>query len=222
MAPIATTHAAARILLEVTAISFAVSEVYIRLRSASRREGEHLDRGSLAAVVAGIGTGLLIAVRCSTELTGAMIPGGWAPYLIGLVLMWLGIGLRQWAFWTLGRFFTVVIRVTDEQTVVEHGPYHWVRHPSYTGLLMTLVGLGAALGNWLSVLALAVLPTLGLLLRIRVEEQASWPRWVSPTVCTPSTTAASSPGSGDSRSERDVLLRPRARAAWRWRRCTRR
>jgi protein-S-isoprenylcysteine O-methyltransferase Ste14 len=64
------------------------------------------------------------------------------------------------------------LRVVDEQTVVDRGPYRWVRHPSYTGLLLTLVGLGLALGNWLSVLTLVVLPVAGLVVRIRVEERA--------------------------------------------------
>jgi protein-S-isoprenylcysteine O-methyltransferase Ste14 len=172
MAPLVTTDHAARVLLEVSAIAFATSEVYIRLRSASRREGDRVDRGSLGAVVAGIAAGLLVAVRSSADLTSATIPGGWLPFLVGLVLIWVGIGLRQWAVWTLGRFFTVVVRIVDGQTVVDRGPYRWVRHPSYTGLLVTLIGLGAALGNWLSVLALAVLPTIGLVVRIRVEERA--------------------------------------------------
>jgi protein-S-isoprenylcysteine O-methyltransferase Ste14 len=85
--------------------------------------------------------------------------------------MWLGVGLRQWAVWTLGRFFTVEVRVAPDQTVVDDGPYRWVRHPSYTGLLLSLVGLGLALGNWLSVLALAIVPSVGLVIRIRVEER---------------------------------------------------
>jgi len=172
MAPLATTHHAARVLLEVSAIAFATSETYIRLRSASRREGDRVDRGSLGAVVVGIAAGLLVAVWSSAHLASATIPGGWLPFLAGLVLIWLGVLLRQWAVWTLGRFFTVVVRVSDGQTVVDRGPYRWVRHPSYTGLLTTLLGLGAALGNWLSVLALVVLPTIGLVVRIRVEERA--------------------------------------------------
>ena len=64
------------------------------------------------------------------------------------------------------------VTVPSDQHVVDRGPYRWVRHPSYSGLLLTLVGLGAALGNWLSLIALAVLPTAGLVVRIRVEEAA--------------------------------------------------
>jgi protein-S-isoprenylcysteine O-methyltransferase Ste14 len=172
MAALAATGQVARVLLQTTAVAFALSEVSIRLRSARHQEGSRVDGGSIVAVVAALAVGVLVAVWVAGAVPATAIPGGWAPFAVGLVLMWLGIALRQWAVWTLGRFFTVVVRVTDEQTVVDRGPYAWVRHPSYTGLLLTLLGLGLALGNWLSVLALVVVPTIGLVVRIRVEERA--------------------------------------------------
>jgi protein-S-isoprenylcysteine O-methyltransferase Ste14 len=72
----------------------------------------------------------------------------------------------------LGAFFTTDVRVRADQTVVERGPYRWVRHPSYTGMIMTFVGIGLALGNWASLAVLVVVPTAGLVLRIRSEERA--------------------------------------------------
>ena len=54
--------------------------------------------------------------------------------------------------------------------MVESGPYAYVRHPSYTGMLVALIGLGIALDDWLSVLILALLPLTGILVRIRYEE----------------------------------------------------
>jgi protein-S-isoprenylcysteine O-methyltransferase Ste14 len=162
----------ARLLLQATAVAFTVSEVSIRIRSGRHTDGARLDRGSLVAVVLGIGAGVLTAAWCAVTLPSAAIPGRWLPLVAGVVLMWLGIALRQWAVLTLGNFFTVVVQVTSDQHVVDRGPYRWVRHPSYTGLLLTLVGLGAALGNWLALLALAVFPTAGLVIRIRVEETA--------------------------------------------------
>ncbi len=171
MASLATANDAARILLDVSALGFAVSEVSIRLRSATNRGGSRVDRGSIVAVVVALVAGVLAAIWCAGNVPATAISLQWTAFVIGLVMMWLGVALRQWAVWTLGRFFTVVVRVAANQTVVETGPYRWVRHPSYTGLLLTLVGLGAALGNWLSVLALATLPTVGLVIRIRVEER---------------------------------------------------
>jgi protein-S-isoprenylcysteine O-methyltransferase Ste14 len=59
-----------------------------------------------------------------------------------------------------------------DQTVIDTGPYRWVRHPSYSGLILTLLGLGPALGNWAALAVLVVVPTVGLVVRIRVEERA--------------------------------------------------
>jgi protein-S-isoprenylcysteine O-methyltransferase Ste14 len=55
---------------------------------------------------------------------------------------------------------------------VTSGPYRFVRHPSYSGLLLFFTGLGIALGDWLSVAIMVVVPALGVLYRIRVEEEA--------------------------------------------------
>jgi protein-S-isoprenylcysteine O-methyltransferase Ste14 len=54
--------------------------------------------------------------------------------------------------------------------VIRSGPYRLLRHPSYTGILLALLGIGLALGTWLGLLAVIVLPLIGVLIRIRVEE----------------------------------------------------
>jgi protein-S-isoprenylcysteine O-methyltransferase Ste14 len=73
---------------------------------------------------------------------------------------------------TLGQFFTVQVQVRSGQTVVDTGPYRWVRHPSYSAIIMSFVGIGIALENWLSLLVLISVPTIGLVIRIRIEEKA--------------------------------------------------
>jgi protein-S-isoprenylcysteine O-methyltransferase Ste14 len=52
------------------------------------------------------------------------------------------------------------------------GPYRWVRHPSYSGLIVFFVGVGLALSNWASLIVLALVQSAGLLERIYSEEQA--------------------------------------------------
>jgi protein-S-isoprenylcysteine O-methyltransferase Ste14 len=59
-----------------------------------------------------------------------------------------------------------------DQPVISTGPYRVLRHPSYAGVLLTLAGIGLALGNWLSLAALVVFPAIGFVYRIRVEEAA--------------------------------------------------
>jgi protein-S-isoprenylcysteine O-methyltransferase Ste14 len=83
-----------------------------------------------------------------------------------------GIAIRWWAIIALGHFFTIDVRVQPDQKVVDSGPYQWVRHPSYTGLIVFFVGLGLALSNWLSLALLVIVPGAGLAVRIKAEEQA--------------------------------------------------
>jgi protein-S-isoprenylcysteine O-methyltransferase Ste14 len=143
----------------------------------SRGRTQRMDRWSLPLIAVTTGAGIVAAAQAASHATGAAIAPAvpavrWLVFVLGIVAIVAGSGLRQWAISALGRFFTFDVRITDEQRVVDSGPYRWVRHPSYTGLLLSLVGIGLTLGNWLSVLALAVLPTVGLVQRVRVEEAA--------------------------------------------------
>ncbi len=62
-----------------------------------------------------------------------------------IILMIIGIFIRQWSINELGVFFSVDVGTQKGQKVVQKGPYKLVRHPSYTGLLLTLIGIGLAL-----------------------------------------------------------------------------
>jgi protein-S-isoprenylcysteine O-methyltransferase Ste14 len=163
----------ARIAFDAVVGLFVLSEVRVRLRSDRNPHGTRLDRRSLQVVKATIVIGAGGAVLLAAKAPGWAIAGsGWPLLVAGLVLMCVGIAIRQWAFAVLGRFFTIDVRVQTGQTVVEGGPYRWVRHPSYTGLIVTFLGLGLALGNWGSLALAAVVPTAGLVYRIRFEERA--------------------------------------------------
>jgi protein-S-isoprenylcysteine O-methyltransferase len=82
-----------------------------------------------------------------------------------------GIALRQWAIASLGRFFTGHVAVQPEQTVVSSGPYRWLRHPSYTGQWIEVIGVGLGTGNLLGVATCALLPLVGITARIEAEER---------------------------------------------------
>ncbi len=90
----------------------------------------------------------------------------------GLGIVILGIAFREWAVLTLGRFFTVSVMVASHQTVVKNGPYRWLRHPAYTGSILTLVGFPLALGTWAGALFVLLFSIAGYLYRVRVEEKA--------------------------------------------------
>jgi len=89
----------------------------------------------------------------------------------GLVLIVAGIGLRAWSIATLGRFFQYQIKVQPGHRVVTSGPYRYVRHPSYTGIALVLIGIALACDDVLGLVAVAILGGLGLAVRIRAEER---------------------------------------------------
>ena len=90
--------------------------------------------------------------------------------LLGLLLIYAGMALRISAITVLGTFFTTTVAIAPEQPVIEAGPYRLIRHPSYTGFLITLLGLGLSLTNWLSLLVIMGCALLGVSYRIHVEE----------------------------------------------------
>lgn len=152
--------------------AFALGEYAVQFRSRLNKHGVRAERASLAVVVVTV-VGAVVAGFRLARWQPALVTGGrWQLFGFGLALMAAGFALRQWAVSTLGQFFTVDVRLHAQQTVVESGPYRWVRHPSYTGLLLFFSGLGFALTNWASLATLAVVPTVGLVVRIRAEESA--------------------------------------------------
>jgi protein-S-isoprenylcysteine O-methyltransferase Ste14 len=167
------TQLAAQIPFYVVIGIWVLLETRVRLRSRLNRQGARLERGSLLVLLATVYAGLFAGFELAgKERAAAIADGRWPLFVVGIVLMSAGIAVRQWSVALLGEFFTVDVRVHPGQSVVERGPYRWVRHPSYTGLILTFVGIGLALGNWAALIVLAVLPTAGLIVRIRFEERA--------------------------------------------------
>ena len=83
-----------------------------------------------------------------------------------------GLAFRWWAVITLGKFFTVDVATHGDHALVSTGPFRYVRHPSYTGLLLAFLGLGVSLGNVFSLLVLMTPIVVTLSYRMRVEEEA--------------------------------------------------
>ena len=141
---------------------------FIRLRAGARRQ----DRGShvflIGLVTFGFLLGTLLAFRVpATTITTARAVLFW----LGILLVYAGIAFRLYAIHTLGAYFTTDVAVAPQQTVIETGPYRRIRHPSYTGLLITLLGFGLCLTNWLALLVLMGCALIGFSYRIYVEER---------------------------------------------------
>jgi protein-S-isoprenylcysteine O-methyltransferase Ste14 len=162
------------IVLIVTLLIWRILETVLDIRTARRlRAGaERQDRSSrlavLCAVILGLLLGILVAylVPATTITTGRTI-----IFWLGILFMYGGIALRLYAVTTLGAYFTTTVATAHEQQVVSKGPYRYIRHPSYTGFLLILVGFGLCYANWLSPLVMVGVALIGFTYRIHVEER---------------------------------------------------
>ena len=91
---------------------------------------------------------------------------------IGLVVMLLGISFRFIAIRQLGKFFTVDVILHADHQLIQTGLYKKLRHPSYTGIMITLAGFGLSLNNYVSLVLVVSLFFVALQNRINIEEKA--------------------------------------------------
>ena len=150
---------------------FPVSEFIIGVsRRASKKDSSVQDQGSLRvilvviaiSIIAGVGLKNVSTTRLSlpTEVTDGL----------SVILTVAGLSLRWVSIIILGRFFTVNVAVHRDQYVVKTGPYRFIRHPSYSGMLIAFLGLGIYCANWLSLFVIILPITLATQNRIQKEE----------------------------------------------------
>jgi len=151
-------------------------EIYVVFTARIRRGGNSgvtvSDRGSLLVlwfVIGGsIGTGFWLGAVYSPT---AIHVGHWLRVMADLLFA-TGLLIRITAIYTLGKSFTANVSIHATQKLNRSGLFHYVRHPSYTGMLLIFLALGLRMQNWLSLAIVLLLPFAALLYRIRVEEAA--------------------------------------------------
>jgi protein-S-isoprenylcysteine O-methyltransferase Ste14 len=138
----------------------------LRARGISRVRRDH---GSRALIILTVGGAIIIALYFGYRGVGPL--PDWVFYL-GIFLMLLGVVVRQWAIAVLGRFFSVNVQIFEDHRVVDKGPYRLIRHPSYTGIMITLIGISLAVQSLGALLVLITVFIVAFGYRIRVEEKA--------------------------------------------------
>jgi len=106
------------------------------------------DQGSLNLIVILWWVGIALDFALSLLLPQASVL--WqrtSLFFAGVCLMLLGMALRWYSAAILGKYFTFDVAIQGGQALIETGPYRFIRHPSYSGALVSLGGLGLALGN---------------------------------------------------------------------------
>ena len=137
-----------------------------------KRDGvtmEKVDRGAGWPITTALIASIFVAFWFSVNHI-APLPG-WT-FFPGLAFMIGGIALRQWSIAILGRFFSTAVCLQQGQCIVREGPYRFIRHPSYTGSFLILIGIGLCIRSWGALLVLVLIFGIVIGYRIRIEERA--------------------------------------------------
>ncbi len=90
---------------------------------------------------------------------------------IGILMVVTGISFRAWAVRSLGKYFTATVQIKDDHRLVKTGPYHIVRHPSYTGAFLALIAGGVILESLAGFIISCIAMIIAYYVRIGIEEK---------------------------------------------------
>jgi protein-S-isoprenylcysteine O-methyltransferase Ste14 len=153
--------------------SWTASEVGLVIFTRTRRgAGKLSDRGSIVVLWATIVASITAMDFIRNSFPAPIFPGTHWPRYAAFALMIAGLILRWTAILSLGKAFSVNVAIRTTQTLYQSGLYRFVRHPSYSGMVVCFVAIALAGRNWYSAAELLVATTAAILYRIHVEEAA--------------------------------------------------
>jgi len=141
-----------------------------RLFRAGKARSKELDKHSILiiwlTIIVSITAGVFISITLPHPIAHSVIVG-----YLGLGMIVAGIAIRLTAISTLGKYFTVNLSIHEDHQIVQNGIYRTIRHPAYTGSLVSFLGLGLSFNNWITLIVIFLPVTVSLLYRIKVEEK---------------------------------------------------
>jgi protein-S-isoprenylcysteine O-methyltransferase Ste14 len=151
-------------------IIWLISEIFLnRLLRSKNTNAKELDKNSLnliwITIILSMTSGILIAVYWAFPIIKTNV-----LLYIGSTLIVFGMLIRFIAIRSLGKFFTVNLAIHGDQQLIMTGLYKYLRHPSYTGSLLSFVGFSLSLNNWLSLIIIFVPVLITFINRINIEE----------------------------------------------------
>lgn len=160
------------LLYSTTYLIWIGSEIYLnRFARSGNIQKERKDQGSewllwISAFI-GVTASSLIAIYSDQPIFSDF---RWGQ--LGLLFMISGVTFRFIAIRQLGKFFTVDVILHKDHQLIQSGLYQRLRHPSYTGIMLTLFGFGISLNHYWSLITVVTIFFIALRNRINIEENA--------------------------------------------------
>jgi protein-S-isoprenylcysteine O-methyltransferase Ste14 len=148
------------------------SEIILaRVKRSGSKISDKTDRNSLRVIWITIAVSTTLGWVFGISTMGHIYGLEYTFGITGLILITIGILIRAIAIIILNKYFTVDVAIVSDHKLIKSGMYKYVRHPSYTGSLLSFVGLGIFWSNWISMI-LIILPVFAAFsYRIKVEEE---------------------------------------------------
>lgn len=150
---------------------FLTEFLYKNMLKSGREDQKNKDKSTLNILWLAIPFSILSAVVLSYSTHFPIAEGIWILYL-GELFIITGIIFRYLIIRSLGKYFTVDVTIRKDHQIKKEGFYKYLRHPSYAFSLLTSLGLGLYLNNWLSLILAFLPPFIAFAYRIKIEEQA--------------------------------------------------
>jgi len=126
------------------------------VKPVSRRESPASRLAYLTPLVIGALIMALASVR-SSWLGARFLPPAMMIYGSGIAVMLAGLVVTVWARRHLGTNWSGTITIKRGHDLVRTGPYRFVRHPIYSGVILAIIGTAVALGEWLGFVGAALI-----------------------------------------------------------------
>lgn len=153
---------------------FVFAGVFLLRKQPASTPDERRERGSLIGVaVQGLSYAIVWGMRrpAFTPIFLRSKPLAVAAGGLAIVAAVGSVWLVTNAVKTLGKEWSITARLVKGHTLTMSGPYAYVRHPIYTGMLGMLVATGLAVSYWIALLAALIVFFIGTIIRVRSEER---------------------------------------------------
>lgn len=124
----------------------------LKVKQTARTEMSASRIATVTTLIAGAALIFWQSPRSIGPLSARFAPDNDWIKVSGELLVAAGVGIAIWARWHLGQYWSARVTLKVDHQLIQSGPYAWVRHPIYTGVLLAMLGSAVFVGEWRALL----------------------------------------------------------------------
>jgi protein-S-isoprenylcysteine O-methyltransferase Ste14 len=153
---------------------FVFAGVFLLRKKPPSPPDQKRDRASLVGVaLQGMSYAIVWAIHrpAFSPIVNGNLPIATVAGVVAVVAAIGSVCLIMSAVKTLGKEWSLTARLVEGHKLATSGPYAYVRHPIYAGMLGMLVATGLAVSHWIALLAALLIFFIGTIIRVRSEDR---------------------------------------------------